>query len=239
MAIERNKLLLTSSVLLSGLIAAGVYIYFDDTTNKEPVFDSAQGTDAARHSVVSEIERINAAIAALQNGVHRGRRGDVASQLTKLRAEMKSLRDQLNALSGSVPLEQSVEDGLASERLDAAMTEEEREQHLKAQMEEQIASFETAATVEGVDPEWEPTAKAEVLESFQALREEGVGVSDVQCHTSFCRARFHLDSQNVNASLRKLQSVSPWKGGTFIWVEDIEQGEGLMYLARDGHRLPS
>lgn len=213
-------------------------MYLDDKTTKKQAFDFAKGTDAARHHFVSEIERINTEIARLREGSNNSPRGDMELRVTKLHEETKSLRDQLKALSENVSLEQALPDETADESLDASLTEEEREQQIKGRVEEQLAVFDNAARVEAVDQQWAATARADVLESFQALSEEGVGVSDVQCHTSFCQGRFYLDNDDINASVRELQAVSPWKGETFIWIENTEQGEGVIYLARDGYKLP-
>ncbi len=233
--------LVTVGVLSLGLMAAGGYRYLDGKLPDKQGYSLAkdgEGTRAAGHHLASDIERINTEIAALRNTSSKGPRGEMERRVTELHGDMQSLRDQLKALSDNVSLQQAVKDVPTSESSDATLTEEESEQRLRAQVEEQLAYIEEAATVEGTDPQWAETAMTDVLESFQSLSEEGVGVSDVRCHASFCQARFRLDDENVTATLQKLQTVSPWKGETFVWIEDVEQGEGVIYLAREGYELP-
>ena len=169
------------------------------------------------------------------------------SKLRNNRTSNSKLENRINSLDQKIALLGSQLNGLTSEALlpsmekdetlEEPLTEEEMADQLKAEAERQINSFEELATQEGIDEKWATAAEEDVAGSFLALAESGIGMSKVQCHSSFCQAQISVDSTEPEAAIGKLQEASPWGGEVLIWIEDLEQGEGLVYLARDGYNL--
>lgn len=199
----------------------------------------------ARHvdsELSSQIDNINIDIAALREKSL----SDAEDKIHKLNDEMQTLRKQLENLSNNInhtasasssnlPTSLSNQDNQDNQILNI----EEREEEMTREVEQQLDLYESTAAQEGIDQSWAIQAQTEVYESFKALSADDVGVSEVQCHSSFCQAKVELSGDNNQAAIRKLQQVSPWQGESFIWIKDIDQGEGMIYLAREGQVLPS
>lgn len=229
--------ILRVALLLGGFAAVSWYLNFDQQALQNESTRRSENADKTREQLVSQTDQVELNITESRKDSDSRPQGDIEGSVGKLDREMAALRDRLNALSASVAAN-SAESQADNENQEAAVSEEEREAEVKAQIEQQLELYDNVAAQEGVDQEWASNAEADVYESFQNLSDERVGVSEVRCHSSFCQAQISIDNEDTNAAMRKLQEVAPWEGESFIWIEDVEQGEGLIYLAREGQKLP-
>jgi tRNA A37 N6-isopentenylltransferase MiaA len=239
-----NRVASVAGVLLITAIAVGGASFFFQKKVDE---DSARPVTAKKDDVTDshanellreEIDRIESQIARLKKDSEDRTEGAIEQRFSRIYEEIRLLREQINTLSVNRPSDQSMYGAVEVQPPEAALTEEEREQQLRAEVERQLALYEATALQEGSDGSWAPSAKVEVFEAFRALADEGISASHVECHTSFCQVQFSL-ANGSNESIGKLQEASPWSGETFLWIEDIEQGAGVVYFARDGYDLPS
>ena len=197
--------------------------------------------------LTSRIDSINLDIAELQKNTSSptdsSNTVDVAKKTHQLRDEIEALRKQLTVLTkkatNDANLPQAGSSTADEDQDKSFLTEEEREIEVAAQMEQQLELYDNAALQEGVDDSWASQAQTDVYNSFQTLSNDGVSVSEVACHRSFCQAKFSLEGENHDMTIGKVQGLSPWEGESFIWIKDIEQGDGVMYLARQGQALPN
>jgi len=197
--------------------------------------------------LTSRIDNINLDIAELQKNTNSPTDSpntvDVAKKTHQLRDEIEALRKQLTVLTNKAAnytnLPQAEVSTTDENQDNISLTEEEREVQVTAQMEQQLELYNSAALQEGVDDGWASQAQTDVYNSFQTLSTDGVSVSEVACHSSFCQAKFSLGGENNDIAIGKVQGLSPWEGESFIWIKDIEQGDGVMYLARQGQELPN
>lgn len=231
---SRTKKTLSIGVFLVGLTTFGGYLI--NQNQSQDNLKSSNNIPDTRERLMARINRMNSDIRELRKNSASNYPDDTEKKLRKLSQEMMTLRNQFSTLSDNVVLH-APESELDAETPELALTEEEREAEVKAQIEQQLNLYDNIAIQEGVDLEWASKAQADVYKSFHNLSADGVGISEVKCHSSFCQARFSIDSDS-NTAFEKLQGVSPWEGESFIWIQDIEQGEGVIYLAREGQPLP-
>lgn len=236
------KQVLTYCILLSGLVFAGWYLNFNQkvpdnntsTPDNNPTTDAKDNTPS-RDQLTAMVARINGDVSALGKSSDDHREAMMADKLNALNREVGSLRDKLNALLLN---NETFSPESAAVANTEHLSEEEQEQQARAQIEQQLAMYDRVAKQEGIDQNWASDAQAKVHQSFQNLAEDGIGVSEVKCHSSLCKARFFFDTADADSAIQNLQGVSPWQGETFIWIADTERGEGVIYLARDGDSLP-
>ena len=185
-----------------------------------------------------KIDRIESLIASPKEHPEDRTEGAVEQRFSRIYEEIRLLREQVNTLSVNSTADQLMYGAMEVQPPEVALTEEERELELRAEAERQLAVYETTALQEGLDGSWAPSAEVELLDAFSTLSDEGISVSHVECHISFCQVQFAMTSGS-NESVYKVQEASPWGGETFLWIEDIEQSTGVAYFARDGYDLPN
>lgn len=207
-----------------------------DQHESENNFISVPTTSSEQLAV--EIDRLNSKIIELKRSSGLHIQGEVNDKFNKLHHEMVGLRDQLDSLSGTIAANPSDIDGFKNQ--EDLLSEEEQEEVVKRQIEEQFALYDDIAAQEGVDQEWANDAQIAIYESFNNLADSGgVSVSAAICHRTFCQVSFDLDNGDSGYAFEKLQEFVPWEDGeSLLWIENIEQGEGRIYLAREGYKLP-
>lgn len=252
--------------LVSGLVVAGWYGYFQQ---KGPVSNRTVETQeafSAYEQLATKIDRINADVLALRNNPGAGREAQITQEVTALQRDMETFRTELGLRSKSPDKRPDAriaekldalhrEIGVLRDRLNALSNDgalvpdgaaaayrlpqsvEEQEQEARTQVEQQLALYKSVARQEGIDQTWAGEAQEAIYQSLQELAEEGIGALEVNCHSSFCEAHFFFDTTDAATALQKLQDISPWGSEAFI-IADTERGEGTMYLAREGSSLP-
>ncbi|MCP4934249.1 MAG: hypothetical protein GY927_08620 [bacterium] len=240
--IPSNKVAIVIGTLSITLVATLSYtFFFQDNAAKDSqdtVVTLSQRSNA-RNGLVSEIKRINAQITELQKASRSDRQKGIGQRLNTLYRELDLLRNQLNSITKDLAFGVSADaeptiDDQASDVTQDPMSEEEQ---LVDYVDQQLALYKDSAMDEGPDREWAPEAQSVLLDAFENLVEDGVGVSEVKCFSTFCEADISLENYSAEA-VRKLQQFSPWNGEMTVFIKDLEQGEGVVYLAREGHYLP-
>ena len=159
-------------------------------------------------------------------------------RIHQLSLEIASLRSGLDKLAEKLE-GRGAGNEFVSGREELNLTEEEKEAMALQKIEAQVATYDELGIREGPDPDWSLDAQEQLYDAFEALREQGIGVGDVVCHTSFCQADFTVESDSGAEIIHDLQNVGPWGGERLVWIKDVEKGAGVMYVARDGGSLPN
>ncbi|MGI9334814.1 MAG: hypothetical protein ACR2RL_16850 [Gammaproteobacteria bacterium] len=159
------------------------------------------------------------------------------SRIDQLALEVASLRAELGYLTNELAANIEAEGPVADDEK-LGLSEEEKQAKAIQDVEDQLATYDDEGIQEGADPLWAPRARTQLYESFEGLRAHGIGVGEVSCHSSFCKAEFFIDSDDTNTAMRHLQDVAPWGGESMVWIKDVELGRGVIYVAREGEILP-
>lgn len=222
--------------LLSGLVIAGWYVSFyrempdtlstieakEEKKESAPFHDQLMPNDHAKKDVRISSQKAN-----------EPQEARTEEKLNRLQSEVESLRHKLYTLENRAALSPDGTPVTDSKPL----SEEEQEQQLKAQLEKQLALYDSVAKLEGVDQTWAGGAEGKIYESWLDLDNDHLGLLEVKCHSSLCEARFSFDTAEGDSFMQTLNGFSPWPGETFI-TADTKSGEGIMYLAREGNNLP-
>jgi hypothetical protein len=263
---SQAKIIIILSVVLIGIVFIGGYMKMQQFESNKQTMKAVTSTHNATSSantvtelakniklmngvseqLMSRIDQIKLDIIELQKNTNvpadSSTQVDVAKKTHQLSDEIETLRKQLTLLTNKAEnyanLPQAESSTADEGQGKLLLTEEEREIEVAAQMQQQLEIYDNAALQEGVDDGWASQAQTDVYNSFQTLSTDGVSVSEVACHRSFCQAKFSLDGENNDLAIGKVQKLSPWEGESFIWIKDIEQGDGVIYLARQGQVLP-
>jgi hypothetical protein len=157
---------------------------------------------------------------------------DRARDVTELGREVAALRDELAALrraaAGSRPREQ-----------DRQALEAETREHMRLE----AAAAERALQKQEVDVAWSTEARALIVGAAANEDLAATSVDDVECRATLCRVRvIHPDAQAqaafesefpaAVAHLLPQLMVAPVEA-------DGDPASSILYLARDGHDLPS
>lgn len=158
-------------------------------------------------------------------------------RIRQLSLEIASLRSDLAKLADEIEA-RSAESEPGSDWEERNLTEEEKEDLALQRVEAQVAMYDELGAREGFDPDWAVDAQKQLHASFESLSERGIAVGDVVCHTTFCQADFTVALDGEHEVMRDLQDVAPWGGESLVWIRDVDQGAGVMYVAREGRDLP-
>jgi hypothetical protein len=181
------------------------------------------------------------------NSVNRATPAGLDAFKAEMKRELAALRSRLSQVdqdqaSIDRELDQIAEarrEQTVSKDTDAPpLTPEEEDRRAQAQIQAQIELIENARRAEPPDPQWASTAQVALHEAFQSKAVTGMQVGETDCRTTLCRAELLLDSSTSPQVIsRELVHLAPWSGQSFIHL-NIETGEGVIYLAREGHSLP-
>lgn len=117
-------------------------------------------------------------------------------------------------------------------------TAEDSAQAAEAAVLAQVERLEEGSSLEPVDEAWAESSQAFIQD---ALRDapENVQLQTADCRSSLCRIELGFDRrENRDTDLRDTLETLAWPGEGFVYVEDDEALYALVFLAREGARLP-
>ncbi|MEE9337825.1 MAG: hypothetical protein V3U87_07070 [Methylococcaceae bacterium] len=235
MNIFSKKIIVYGSLL--SVIVGAVY-HLNNKKFGSGLNEGIKQTSLSKDQLTDEINRLSFGDTELKLASTSHSQNDIKNKLNKINGKIEALRDQYDSLSNMVAL--SPFDINDDESEDTMLSEEEEVEVFKKQVKEQIDLYDNLAAEEGVDQKWATDAQANIYESYSSLTDSGIDVADVKCHRSFCQAAIILDDGHGDDVMQKLQEIAPWEDGeSFVWFEDLEQGEGSIYLSREGEKLPN
>lgn len=224
-------------LLLTGFAAFGLYLNYENSNSEFEPTKSENRITNLREKTLSIEERAATREELLAKPPKRTNRPGPANEISQLKRYIDKLDNRIDALANQVAGQAATVPATPADTV-PELTEQEREAQARQQMLDQLALFDKVATQEGIDEEWALDAQADVYESFQNLADEGLGLAEVKCHSSFCEADFSFAAEQGNEGIKRLVEVSPWEGEAMIWVDNINEGKGVIYLAREGQSLP-
>lgn len=189
----------------------------------------------------------------------RGKDDEIRSlrrDLTLLRTEVNSLQHQLKQVIASVQSVTSApaylaEDGRLNDFSYRAVESDFEELELdevtlvleaERRAYERIQLIETSLQQEHVDASWSTEASDAIEQTFDSEELAGASLVDLECRSTLCRVEvLHDDSEQ----LTEFQLLFPNKIGHILpqlTLDHVEEGDSststVIYLARDGYRLP-
>jgi hypothetical protein len=121
---------------------------------------------------------------------------------------------------------------------------------LEQDIEEQETRLEQAFETEKEDQEWSQRAETSWTQVFQQelVKEEikGIRLRNIECRTTLCRVELRPTDPAQGApafeqDVGELLLFAPWQGSGFGKIEnpDGQAPVAMIYMAREGHTLPS
>ena len=115
-------------------------------------------------------------------------------------------------------------------------------EQVDAKMNAQAELIETRIHSESPDPSWTDAAEIALEDKFMSGNIRQFELVDTECASTLCRVRFYFSdigsTQIDNPKLTQIVSALPWTGEAWLRFENTENGEAVLYLAREGHTLP-
>lgn len=154
--------------------------------------------------------------------------------MEKLNKQLAALQLQINQLKNQRV--SNVEDTVSPE-----LTPEEETKIATQAVQEEVELINNTLDLEAVDTAWAEDAHVALTEALQNNeRMAGVQLDTVECKSTLCRLSLSFDDQlSLDNGFRTMPSIIPWEGQAFFQVDDVESGEAIVYLAREGHELPN
>lgn len=154
--------------------------------------------------------------------------------IAKLNKQLTSLQSQINHLKNQGI--SNIEDTTLPE-----LTPEEEAEIATQAIQQEVDLIDDTLDSETVDLAWSQEAHGVLTEAIQNNdRMTGVQLDAVECKSTLCRLSLSFDDQSsLDNGFRTMPSIMPWEGQAFFRVDDMESGEAVVYLAREGYELPN
>lgn len=220
-----------------GCVLAGVVFWMyegHDASHESAAISLDRFDDSAKQDNPEDMEALRTETERLK-----GSRNDVE----RLSAELSSLRSTLAKVSqDQASMAQSIDQASSREAPGEAatleLTPEEELERADAQTQAQFELIDGTLLAEESDSDWASSANLALHEAFQSEDMKGVALVGVECRTTICRLELSLDnSAYPEDSFYHLVHVTPWQGQKLFRINE-ENGEAVVYLAREGHSLP-
>lgn len=157
------------------------------------------------------------------------------SQLLKKIKALESAVAELMVKHHSGVNSESIDNNAQEDDGQTFKTEEEKIlEQIKA--EEEI--IQERIQSEPLDVEWSNSAIKALYESVQEKTTGGIEILSADCRSTLCRVDFLFDTTSSDESLRELKHFVPWNSEGLIQIDDINSGQAVLYIAREGYSLP-
>jgi len=158
-----------------------------------------------------------------------------SKEMVKLLASLAERLDKLEKERTAVAAASSAEAvAQAPEHIPA--DEERAEERSRAR----FRLLDDAIDFEELDSGWSRNAELEIADAVEAAAEQGLSLAAAECRSTLCRIRVAVDpAAPEDEAMRALLDAAPWSGERFFRFKGGQDGGGVLYLAREGARLPS
>jgi len=162
---------------------------------------------------------------------------ELRKELTGGRSQLKTVEEHQRQLLDS-RLQRSEAVTAAPENHSVMATAPE-EELARAEMEAQaqIDYLQETVITEEIDQEWAKASTLALEETLQHKELKGLHLVHADCRKTLCQLVLNLQ-EGSEESLRKLPFFVPWAGEAFFHTNG-QTGEALIFIAREGHTLPS
>jgi hypothetical protein len=161
---------------------------------------------------------------------------ELRTELTGVRSQLKTLEHQQQLLDSRLQRSEAVSAAPENHSVMATAPEEELA-HAEMETQAQIDYLQETVITEEVDQEWAKASTLALEETLQHKELKGLHLVHADCRKTLCQLVLNLQ-EGSEESLRKLPFFVPWAGEAFFHT-DGQTGETLIFIAREGHTLPS
>ncbi|MDC0669030.1 hypothetical protein [Nannocystis radixulma] len=132
------------------------------------------------------------------------------------------------------------EEGEAPNEQAALLTDEEHQARSRERSRQRVELMTTTAAGEAVDPDWAPAMERRIAERFAANAPSDFKLRSASCKTSLCIAEIETPSDEASIGRTGWPRYLGFKRG-YVHHRGEEGGSfrTVVFIARDGHRLPA
>jgi len=168
-----------------------------------------------------------------------------SADIEKLRRQIEGLQQQLDNTEARMhsapqaPVTQPIEEEPESEQ-ETASSLTERYEAESAMNYYTAARLDAMLEAEAADPAWAGKASDEIRKSLATVV-RGSQVEEVTCRSHYCRVEIgHDDDEGAPEMASQVAESLPWKssGTAMRFKSDSGHEYTLLYIAREGHKLP-
>jgi len=154
---------------------------------------------------------------------------EVAREVDALAKQLDDLREEMHALLSEKTQENSpaVEE-MSQQQIDAAI---EQKQAMTTDL------YTDAMQTEDIDADWSYQAEKKTRDALAAVSDKLI-THEIECRTSLCRLDIgKAEGATNDEALDAFDTSIEWRGEMRM-TYDPNTGEGVVYMAREGHSLP-
>ncbi|MGH8593313.1 MAG: hypothetical protein ACREV3_05505 [Gammaproteobacteria bacterium] len=199
--------------------------------SSEQVFSEQASSD--KQGVVDDVTVLKREVALLKADLDIVRR-----QIKEQAAHAPAGSDVAASSVATDPAFPSEEAGVA-DSLEAETIAAEEE---KREVEERMQALESSLQNEPLDSDWSPQAREQITEVFASKELAETSLEHIECRSTLCRVEVEHDDLRKR---REFELWFPFKVAEILpriamrYVENDNGSSGtIIYLAREGHRLP-
>jgi hypothetical protein len=244
MRLIKPKTLKYAIAMLSFLsLAAAIFISYHDLVSYQPAnlaltpagntvadnpaqhqHESASADGTASAADMSEKQTIDL----------KQQQADLSKKIETIQSNIKALQAASSTQNSSPPAQEEVEPAPDP----VPESPEAEEESVNAELIAQMGLLDDTLETEAPDPEWSTEATSALKAKASQNQDIQVNVLDVTCRSSLCRMEIAFQPGEHENSFRHLQELVPWSGEMFFQVDDVNNGEAVIYIARENHSLP-
>jgi hypothetical protein len=233
----RKKLAPAVAAAIITVCIGATYVWVNGQNNLSPLYGktvSNQSETSPKDMTKEDIKKLRAEIGRLKEGIR---------DLKKSSLEMNSsMLEQNRTLDAAIT---SAEQGssyiVPPEWNESApdLSPEEEIEMADAQMQTHVELIEETIFIEETDPEWSYEAELALDEAYRNEDMERVELANIECRSTLCRIELLFDeTSSPEEVFRNFPHITPWEGEGFIKINDGENAQAVVYLAREGYSLP-
>jgi len=240
-----KKLYLYRGGILFGLIIliTGISILLSLTEKEDIISQSKISSVKERENVQENGGTHNSVYPRSEYPVSHNR--EMTSQMREIEKEQSdisrkivSLESEMSALKEEIQSREDEADNMAFENKGLEERLMEEEEKTMEEIRADMALMENTLYTESEDKEWSDSALKTLNNTFLQDDSQSFTISNVECRSTLCRVDLQCSSAPPEESFRRLQELPLWNGEVFFHMDDINSGEAIMYISREGYSLP-
>ena len=168
------------------------------------------------------------------------------TDLNELAQLLPEMMDKIQNLEAQVPRQNSepttADDSAPTGEVETVQHENNgynpSDEEILAQIRSEMDFLDDVIQSEAADASWSDSAETLVYDSWLNDPDIGFAVENVNCGSTLCRFEMAFNGPVSQDSFDGFGERLPWVGEVFFHLEDPQDGNAIVYIAREGYSLP-
>lgn len=197
-----------------------------------------EGFENSGATISSKRNKLQVEHAPSDQGKQDSKITNIEQAQSELSKQMRVLESTLNRLEAGLDSAEGRDLNENGDHDSAVKTPEMEEEEVIADIKAQLDLMEETLQSESVDEKWSNSSMQGIYDAVLKNTAIGFHIASADCRSTICRLDLTFDPDLSEDSLSELPDLIPWSGEIFFHIDDIDSGEAVLYVSREGHFLP-